>query len=334
MSATATFPALGSTAVVITAEADLPEACAAVAAVTDEFDAACSRFREDSELMTLERAAGRPILVSRTLLDALQVAVRAAVLTDGDVDPTLGAALVDLGYDRDFAAGLGDESGRTQRHDDSATAGRRRAPSLPRLGAVPGWRTIRISPEASTVTVPRGIQLDLGATAKALASDRAAAAASRATGGAGVLVALGGDIAVSGVAPEGGWRVRVTDDHRAGVEAPGQWVTVLDGGLATSSTVVRRWHHKGEQVHHLLDPSSRRPVSGGWRTVSVAARSCVDANIATTAAIVRGRRAPEWLESLGLPSRLVSDSGDSLHLAGWPSAGDDLTPVRTGGMVA
>ncbi len=334
MNATATFSALGSTAVVITAEAALPEACAAVAAATNTFDAACSRFREDSELMTLERAAGRPVLVSPTLLDALQVAVRAAVLTDGDVDPTLGAALVDLGYDRDFATGLDDEFGRTHRNDDSVTVRRQHTPSPPRLGAVPGWRTIRINPEASTVTVARGIRLDLGATAKALASDRAAVAASRATGGAGVLVALGGDIATAGPAPDGGWRVRVTDDHRAGVEAPGQWVTVLDGGLATSSTVVRRWHHNGEQVHHLLDPSSGRPASGDWRTVSVAAASCVDANIASTAAVVRGPRAPRWLESLGLPSRLVSDSGYALHLAGWPAGGDDLTPVRIGGMVA
>ncbi len=302
--------------------------------MTDEFDAACSRFREDSELMGLERAAGRPVLVSPTLLDALQVAVRAAVLTEGDVDPTLGAALVNLGYDRDFAAGLDDDSRTIHRNDDSVTAPQRRPPSLPRLGAVPGWRTIRISPEASTVTVARGIRLDLGATAKALASDRAAVAAFRATGGAGVLVALGGDIATAGPAPDGGWRVRVTDDHRAGVEAPGQWVTLLDGGLATSSTVVRRWQHSGEQVHHLLDPSSGRPATGVWRTASVAAASCVDANIASTAAVIRGRQAPGWLTSLGLPSRLVSDSGHALHLAGWPSGGDDLTPLRAGGMVA
>jgi thiamine biosynthesis lipoprotein len=334
VNATATFPALGSTVVVVTAEAVLPEACAAVAAVTDDFETACSRFREDSELRALERAAGRPTLVSPTLLGALQVAVRAAVLTDGDVDPTLGAALVDLGYDRDFAEGLDDDSGRSVRDDGSLATRRRCAPSLPRLGAVPGWRTIRISAEASTVTVARGVHLDLGATAKALASDRAAAAASRAGGGAGVLVSLGGDIAAAGPAPDGGWRVRVTDDHRAGIEAPGQWVTVLDGGLATSSTVARRWNHKGEQVHHLLNPSSGRPVSGEWRTVSVAAASCVDANIASTAALVRGRRAPDWLESLGLPSRLVSGSGHALHLAGWPSGGDDLTRVRGGGAVA
>ncbi len=334
MNATATFPALGSTVVVVTAEAALSEACAAVTRVTDEIDAACSRFRQDSELLALQRTAGRATQVSPTLLDALRVAVRAAVLTDGDVDPTLGAVLVDLGYDRDFAAGLDDHSDQTPRHNGLGTLRERRARPLPRLGAVPGWRAIRISPEAGTVTVPRGVRLDLGATAKALASDRAAAAASQAADGAGVLVALGGDIAAVGPAPEGGWRVRVTDDHRSGPEAPGQWITVADGGLASSSTVVRRWRHQGEEVHHLLDPKSGRPVNAGWRTVSVAAASCVDANIASTAAVVRGRRAPAWLQSLGLPSRLVSVSGQVLHLSGWPSEGDDLTPSRTGGAVA
>jgi thiamine biosynthesis lipoprotein len=58
--------------------------------------------------------------------------------------------------------------------------------------------------------------------------------------------------------------------------------------------------------------------------VTVAAASCVDANIASTAAIIRGEPAAGWLESLSLPSRLVSVGGRVRHLAGWPSEGDDL----------
>jgi thiamine biosynthesis lipoprotein len=61
-----------------------------------------------------------------------------------------------------------------------------------------------------------------------------------------------------------------------------------------------------------------------WRTASVCAASCLDANIASTAAIVRGSRAVEWLEGLGLPSRLVGVDGTACHVAGWPAAGDDL----------
>jgi thiamine biosynthesis lipoprotein len=118
--------------------------------------------------------------------------------------------------------------------------------------------------------------------------------------------------------------VRVTDDHRAGFDAPGQWVTLTTGGLATSSTTVRAWRAGERDLHHLIDPSSGLPVDAVWRTATVAAGSCLDANIASTAAIVRGQRAIGWLESLALPSRLVSITGGAVHLAGWPSDGDDL----------
>ena len=111
-----------------------------------------------------------------------------------------------------------------------------------------------------------------------------------------------------------GWRIRVTDDHRSEVTAPGQWVTLQGGGLATSSTTVRRWATDVGSAHHLLDPATGRPATGPWRTVSVTAASCLDANIASTAAIVRGERAPAWLESQRLPSRLVRVEGGVLRI--------------------
>ena len=168
--------------------------------------------------------------------------------------------------------------------------------------------------------------LDLGATAKALAADHAAAAASASVEG-GVLVSLGGDISIEGPPPEQGWQIRVTDDHRSEVTAPGQWIALRAGGLATSSTTVRRWKtdlDPAHPVHHLLDPATGRPAAGPWRTVSVTAASCLDANIASTAAIIRGDRSPEWLESLRLPARLVRLEGGVVHVAGWPDEGDDL----------
>ena len=170
-------------------------------------------------------------------------------------------------------------------------------------------------------------QLDLGATAKALAADHAAAAAHRAAGG-GVLVGLGGDFASAGPAPPGGWRIRVTDDHRSGVQAPGQWITVASGSLATSSTAVRRWRSVGDGPSPAR-PGQRSTRRAGWRTVSVAAATCLDANVASTAAIVRGEPALDWLRSLRLPSRLVSDHGTVVHVAGWPEDGDDLQAGET-----
>jgi thiamine biosynthesis lipoprotein len=191
------------------------------------------------------------------------------------------------------------------------------------------------------------VLLDLGATAKALAADRAAAAA-QAAGAAvaaapaaaaqaaaahpaaartarmppatdpGVLVSLGGDIATAGPAPDGGWRILVTDDHRAGPTAPGQTISIESGGLATSSIATRRWRHEGRAMHHILDPRTGEPVRTPWRTVSVAAATCADANIASTAAIVLGEEAADWLADQGLPARLVALDGSVTVQGGWP----------------
>ena len=165
--------------------------------------------------------------------------------------------------------------------------------------------------------------LDLGATAKAWAADRGARAVWDAAR-CGVLVEprrrhrhrRGG-----GSGPPGGWQIHVTDDHRSGPDAPGQTVAIADGGLATSSVAVRRWRRGGQTMHHIIDPSSGAPARGPWRTVSVAAADCTDANIAATAALVRGERAPAWLDALGLPARLVAHDGAVLRLGDWPLEG-------------
>ena len=184
-----------------------------------------------------------------------------------------------------------------------------------------GWLTISVDREHSTIRVDRGVRLDLGATAKALAADRAAHAAYEATG-SGVLVSCGGDIALAGPAPAGGWRVFVTDDHRSDPDTDGQMISISSGGLATSSTTTRRWIHDGQGMHHIIDPGTGAPVESMWRTVSVAAATCVDANIASTAALIRSGRAPAWLEQLGLPARLVSDDGAVRLVSDWPAHGE------------
>jgi thiamine biosynthesis lipoprotein len=173
---------------------------------------------------------------------------------------------------------------------------------------VPGWRVVKLS--AGTRRMPAGVTLDLGATAKALAADRAARAAAAAAG-CGVLVSLGGDLATAG--PASRWRVRVTDDHAA--DDGGETVEIAGGGLATSSTTVRRW----AGGHHIVDPATGAPAAAPWRTVSVAAATCVDANVASTAAIVLGAGAPGWLAERRLPARLCARDGEITRVAGWPA---------------
>lgn len=303
MDAPTTFRALGTTAVLlVTDDAAREHARDLLDAEIAAVDAACSRFRDDSELARVNANAGRPTPVSQRFLDALDVARRGAELTGGLVDPTVGAAVRLIGYDRDFA--------------DLE----RRGPALEvRVTRVPGWQALRIDRAASTVTVPEGVALDFGATAKGWCADRAASAIAEATG-AGVLVGLGGDIAVAGPAPEAGWSVLVTDDHGADPDAGGlaQPVVIRSGGLATSGTTVRRWERGDVTYHHIVDPRTGRPADTRWRTVSVAAASCVDANIASTAAIVLGADAPGWLEARGLPARLVGVDGAVVTVGAWP----------------
>src|SRR6476619_1896410 len=99
------FPALGSVAYVAVSDATrLHVARDAVERTVEEFDLACSRFRDDSELSALNASTGSPVVVGSLLLDAVSAALRAARLTDGDVDPTVGRSLIALGYDRDFDA--------------------------------------------------------------------------------------------------------------------------------------------------------------------------------------------------------------------------------------
>jgi thiamine biosynthesis lipoprotein len=313
------WEALGTTVVLRVVEpAALASARAAVERELDAIDLACSRFRADSELVALNARAGHPVRVSPLLLEAVKLALRGAELTGGDVDPTIGRALELAGYDRDWrllqAPAGDDQPGGASRAQPAAGS------DPPRLRARlrPGWQAVRVIPRDGTVRVPAGVSLDLGASAKAWAADRAAMAAA-AAGGCGALVGIGGDIAVAGPPPRDGWAIHVTDDHRSDASAPGQTVTIRSGGLATSSTTVRRWQHGGHTMHHIIDPASGAPVRDTWRTVSVAADSCADANIAATAALVRSRAAVTWLDQLGLPARLVAPDGTVTTVGGWPA---------------
>ncbi len=306
----ASWRALGTLVqLVVTDPRCLPEARRLLAAELDAVDAACSRFRPDSEICslrtTLDRTApGRPVQVSPLLAEAIAVALRAARLTDGDVDPTVGGAMSAVGYDRDF-----DRVPRTG------------PPLAVTARTVPGWRAVHL--EGRQLAMPPGVQLDLGATAKAWAADRAAARIGSELG-CGVLVSLGGDIAVAGPAPAGGWRVRVQDVTGSPDDPPvGPYalIAIRDGGLATSSTAARRWQRGGDVLHHILDPRTGWPAEAVWRTVSVTAGTCADANTASTAAVIRGRAALGWLAKLGMPARLVDSTGVVFTVAGWPDEG-------------
>ena len=278
---------------VVTRAETLPAAKDIVDEILDEVELAASRFRPDSEVRRLR--GGRPTAVSPMLADLLTEALTAARRTGGAVDPTVGGTIADLGYDRDIT--LLDLTG------DRPVA---------RVRRTPGWRTLAF--DGATLTLPEGAELDLGATAKAVAADRCATAvASRL--GTGVLVSLGGDIATAGPAPTGLWQIVVQDTH----DDPAAHVA-LDAGsaLATSSAVRRTWRRGDETAHHVVDPTTSRPARTPWRTVSVVGATCAEANAAATATLAKGVEGAAWLAAQGLPARLVDQDRRVRLLGGWP----------------
>ena len=273
----------------------LTAAAADFTALLARVDQIASRFRPDSALSIANTRAGKPTPVPKLLVDLVGAALDAAVQTDGAVDPTVGLALQRLGYDRDISLVEADGP-------SPAASPRARA-----------WNDVQLHREAGLLTVPVGTALDLGATAKAYIADHAALALA-ARYNTAVMVELGGDLAVAGHRPDG-WCIRVAE--REGDD--GQLVLVRHGGLTTSTTTVRHWQRGGRPVHHIIDPRTGLPADGPWRTVTVAAPRALAANVASTAAIVLGADAVQWLQARGLAARLISHDGDIHTTAGWPS---------------
>lgn len=304
--------ALGTTArLAIWPSTSLRAAVGAVDRELDQLDLAASRFRADSEISRVHAQRGEPVDVSAGLAEAVGVALAAAQWSGGLVDPTVGAALIALGYDRDFVE--------VQSCDEQYVL----SPALPSST----WQSVRLA--GQRLQVPAGVLLDLGATAKGLGADWSAGAALQASGCGGVVVSLGGDVAVAGDAPRGGWPVLVADDHRQSVQhgSGSQLVRLADGGLATSSVTCRQWRRSGRKLHHIVDPRTGQPADSPWRTVSVAAATCADGNAASTAAIICGSAAPDWLDAEGIPARLVGRDGNVVRVGGWPVSEDgQLTP--------
>jgi FAD:protein FMN transferase len=311
--------------IVVTRPAALAGASERAQAFLAEVERACSRFRPDSELMLAQLAAANGVAVSPLLADLVEAGLDAARLTEGAVDPTVGGLLDALGYDRDISAlEPADDKPADDKPADDKPADDKDAEPTPKVvvaHARPDWRAVRLDRTAigDRLRMPAGTRLDLGAAAKAYAADRCAAIINEELD-TGVLVCLGGDIATAGPAPDRGWRVLVQDLPAD----PAQTVGLPAGAaLATSSTGSRRWRHHGIALHHIVDPRTGTPAPTRWRSASVAAATCLQANAASTAALVHGDGAPAWLRRTGLPARLVGADGHVHTYGGWPSDGAD-----------
>lgn len=285
--------------------AELALARRLVEEVLTDVDEVASRFRDDSDLAAVNRHPGRWVEVDPLLVAAVRVAIDAAVATGGLVHPLLGRPLVELGYDRTFTLLPAPGAAATRCASDTDGLGPAGTP-VP----LEAWREIEVDDAA--LRIPAGTALDLGATAKAWCTDLAVTALA-AHGIEHAVVSVGGDLRTLG---DASWEVAVLERPD---DAPERRVDII-GALATSSTRVRRWQRGAGVVHHLLDPRTGAPASGAWRTVTVAAPTCVAANTASTAAIVLGAEAVAWLAEHAHVSAalLVGADGAEEPVGAWP----------------
>ena len=299
------FRAIGTTATVVVrdvAVADLAERT--LAGELEAIDLACSRFRADSELQMVARQR------------------RAAPSRWGSCCSKRSKSL-SLPPSAREARSTRPSAMRSPRSGTTRTS-TRCVPGLRlRLGRSGRWRGTRMCnsiPATARVRIPRGVRLDLGSTAKALAADRAAARIAQ-TIGDGVLVSLGGDVAVAGPAPAGGWAIGIARESSTPAALVDQVVAITHGGLASSATSVRAWKAGDRAVHHIVDPRTGDCVEPYWVMASATGSSCVEANLVTTASLVWGEQALDRFAGFGRAARLVRFDGEVFSVNGWPHEG-------------
>lgn len=296
------FPAIGTTAGVHATEpGSFDEAVRTAGQWLDRLDRAASRFRPDSELRAINtRSAREPVtvLLSPLLGEVLDAAFLTAALTGGLVDPTVGAALLHAGYDDDLDV--------VQNRDGWTMAGEPKP--------APGWRHINYTPETRVLTLSAGTVLDFGSSAKAYAADCIAGLLAETLPG-GFLIDLGGDIAVAGSVPEGGWQVGIEYDG----DRIAQVITLTNQALATSSTRHRVWASGSGTAHHIIDPQTGAPAERIWAEVTCLGATALEANAASTAAVIMGLGAPAWLRAHGIDARLHGMDGSTVMTGNWPS---------------
>jgi FAD:protein FMN transferase len=297
----ARFDALGTYAfLAVRRPGGLADAVRLAKRVLADIDATCSRFRDDSDLARANRNAGRWVEVDPMLIAAVETACDAAKQSGGLVHPLLGRPMVQLGYDRTFAQ-------LSERDDTIQFPWTDPGPSLD------SWQEIGID-HTGAIRVPDGTALDLGSVGKAWASDMIAAGIEQQLG-LPAIVSLGGDIRVACPDWEP-WHVAISERPGDSTES---MIGLVCGGLATSSTQVRRWKRGGAVRHHLLDPRTGRPASEVWRTVTAIGSTCTAANTASTASIVLGHEATDWLHDLDVTARLVDTHGNVTRTGNWPA---------------
>lgn len=280
--------AMGTTLHVAAVGISEPALQAVVERIEDR-DRRWTRFRDDSELAAINRAAGRPCAVAPDTARLVAAAVEAWHTTAGRFDPSIHDAMIAAGYDRTFAEGPG-PTGPTER--------------------APGPDDVQVDEAAAVLTVPVGVRLDLGGIGKGFAADLAVEELTDA-GAEQAAVSIGGDVRVVGH-PDAGWPI-----HAEPWPEPIAWLA--DGGFCFSTVTKRRWtSDDGGTRHHIMDPTTGRPTAGRVLHAAVAAANATVAESWATAAIVAGWPTAVYdLTAAGLDGFLITDDGENHPFGTW-----------------
>jgi thiamine biosynthesis lipoprotein len=273
------FRAMGSPCEVFIDTDDREEGRALVHVAADEalrIERKFSRYRDDNLLHLIHHAHGEPIEVDEETALLLDYAATCHELSDGRFDITSGVLR------------------RVWRFDGGEVT-----PSPERVRealAQVGWE--RVTWTGRTLTLPAGMEIDLGGIGKEYAVDRALSLLA-ARGAGACLVNFGGDLAASG--PRRGerpWAVGVDDPARTGLDALGR-VDLSHGGLATSGDARRFVISQGRRLGHILDPRTGWPVEDAPAAITVLAPTCLEAGTLATLAYLRGGGARAFLDEQG-----------------------------------
>lgn len=264
-----------------------------------EWEQILSRFRPDSELARLNRS-DRPAQVSPVLWDVFQRALCAERATDGLVTPTVAEAVIEAGYDRDFALMQGGHIG-----------------PPPSTGAVlrdcPAISLVTFDETNHTIHLPPGVQLDFGGIAKGWAAGQVV---ERLKIHGSALMNCGGDIAISGPLLNGEpWEIGVYKPF----DRDSDYVEMLyfheACGVASSATDRRRWTQSGRTRHHIIDPRTGQPAETDVVHATVVAPSAAEAEAAAKSVLIRGSLdGLDWLEARPeLAGLLILENGEMLY---------------------
>lgn len=253
-----------------------------------------SRFVSSSDISRLNAAEGASVDVDPTTVALVMEMLAARRLTDGLYDPTILPRLIAEGYDRSRV----DPSLRTE------------------LPASAHWPvdTAGTTVSGNSITLPLGMTLDPGGIGKGFAADVLVTRALE-LGANGALVEIGGDLRLAGSAPDGeNWHIGIEDPHNPGQHCAR--VNLVDGAVATSSTLTRTWEHEGTTRHHLIDSETGLPMASDVVSVSVIAVSAAIAEVVAKCGFAR----PDflvWAPSLGTAALVVHRDGSIAESENW-----------------